>query len=110
MAETPKHPEPEENLHGKDPSGSPDEKKFKLGSRLKKGGGLPYGKNKLPSWSSRNGLWTWILFGVAVIMLVSVYSKPDFASKEVPYSEFKTKIKAGEIKKVVISQNMIKGF
>ncbi len=100
--------EPTENL-------SPDEssdKKFRLGvPRLKKGPtgpGLP--KNKIPGWQGRNGLWTWILFGVAVILLVSVYSRPDFASKEISYSQFKEKIRTGEIKRVVLSQNINKGF
>ncbi len=73
-------------------------------------GRLPYGKGKLPNWSSRNSLWTWILFGIGVILLVSVYSKPDFASKEIAYSEFRAKIKSGEIKKVVLSENIFKGF
>ena len=31
-------------------------------------------KGKIPNWSTRNSLWTWILFGVAVILLISVYS------------------------------------
>ena len=70
----------------------------------------PYGKGKLPGWSSRNNLWTWILFGVAVILLVSVYSKPDLASKEVPYSQFKELIRKGEIKKVILSPTVYKGF
>lgn len=89
-----------------------DEKKFKFGvPRLRKGAAGPGGgKNKLPSWSTRNSLWTWILFGIAVIMLVSVYSRPDFASKDIPYSEFKAKIRQGEIKRVILSPNLIKGF
>ena len=101
------------NENGGSGSPNPNEKKFKLGvPLLKKGGsGLPaYGKNKLPGWSGRNGLWTWILFGVAVILLVSIYSRPDFSSKEIPYSEFKDKVRAGEIRKVIISPNIYKGF
>lgn len=88
------------------------EKKFKFGvPRLKKGAPPTQNpKNKLPSWSTRNSLWTWILFGIAVIMLVSVYSRPDFASKEIAYSEFKTKIRDGEIKRVILSPSLIKGF
>jgi cell division protease FtsH len=95
---------------GSSPNGN--EKKFKLGvPLLKKGGNLPnYSKNKLPGWSGRNGLWTWILFGVAVILLVSIYSRPDFSSKEIPYSEFKEKIRAGEIHKVILSPTIYKGF
>jgi len=88
-------------------------KKFKLGvPRLKKGNGkiTNYGKNNLPGWSGRNGLWTWILFGVAVILLVSIYSRPDSATKEIPYSEFKAKITNGEIRRVVLSPNVLKGF
>lgn len=87
--------------------------KFRLGvKRLKKGtsSATGYGKNRLPSWSSRNGLWTWILFGIAVILLVSIYSRPDLASKEIPYSQFKAKVRSGEIKRVVLSPEMYKGF
>jgi cell division protease FtsH len=65
---------------------------------------------KLPPWSSRNGLWSWILFGVGLILLVSVYSKPDFAAKEIPYSDFRAKIKNGEIKRVLLSPALVKGF
>jgi len=91
------------------------EKKIKLGvPRLKRApnGGKPpaYPKNKMPNWSGRNGLWTWIFFGVAVILLVTIYSRQDFAAKQVSYSEFKEKIKAGEIRKVIISPNGYKGF
>src|SRR5262249_8913739 len=89
------------------------EKKFKLGvPSLKKGNGKisNYGKNKLPGWSGRNGLWTWILFGVAVILLVSIYSRPDFSTKEIPYSEFKAMIQKGEIRRVILSPNVLKGF
>ena len=84
--------------------------KSELETPKKRLGSLPYGKGKLPNWSSRNSLWTWILFGVAVILLVSVYSKPDFATKEIGYSDFRAKIKSGEIKKVIISENTYKGF
>lgn len=109
-------PNPEENqkASSSDPASEPDGKKFKLGvPRLKKDTNNKlsnYGKNKLPGWSSRNGLWTWILFGVAVILLVSIYSRPDFSSKEILYSDFKAKIRAGEIKRVVVSPGIYKGF
>ncbi|MBI3296353.1 MAG: ATP-dependent metallopeptidase FtsH/Yme1/Tma family protein [Deltaproteobacteria bacterium] len=63
-----------------------------------------------PGLGGRNGLWTWILFGVAVIMLFSVWWRPEFAFKEVPYSEFKTLIKTGEIKRVLMSPGILKGF
>ncbi len=88
------------------------DKKFRFGaSRLKKGTEKPGApKNKIPGWQGRNGLWTWILFGVAVILLVSVYSRPDFASKKITFSQFKEKIRAGEIKRVVLSPNVYKGF
>jgi cell division protease FtsH len=105
----------QENTPG-DPSPGSDEtheKKFRLGvPRLKRGNNkLPgYNKTKLPGWNGRNGLWTWILFGVAVILLVSIYSRPDFASKEIEMSDFKEKIRSGEIKKVIIAPNVYKGF
>jgi cell division protease FtsH len=96
-------------------SSDDDKQKFKLGvPLLKRGGGKPnngnYNKNKMPGWSQRNTLWTWIIFGVAIILLVSIYSKPDFTAKEIAYSDFKAKIKAGEIKKVVKSQANFKGY
>ncbi|NBV51581.1 hypothetical protein EBR78_10255, partial [bacterium] len=65
---------------------------------------------RLPAWSTRNGLWSWILFGVGLILLVSVYSKPELAAKEIPYSEFRAKIKAGEIQQVILSPTLVKGF
>ena len=108
---------PQENQNNpptKDVPPTPPEKKFKLGvPGLTKNGGnnlSKYGKNKLPGWSGRNGLWTWILFGVAVILLVSIYSRPDFSAKEIPYSEFKSKIRAGEIRRVVAAPGLYKGF
>lgn len=67
-------------------------------------------RSRLPAWSTRNGLWSWILFGVGLILLVSVYSKPELAAKEIPYSEFRSKIKAGEIQQVVLSPTLVKGF
>lgn len=67
-------------------------------------------RSRLPAWSTRNGLWSWILFGVGLILLVSVYSKPELAAKEIPYSEFRAKIKVGEIQQVVLSPTLVKGF
>jgi cell division protease FtsH len=80
-----------------------DNRKRGLRAHFKKGG-------KLPNWSSRNGFWTWILFGIAVILFASVLSRPDYASKEVPYSEFKEKIRNDEIKKVLMSQSLVRGY
>ncbi|MCB0416744.1 MAG: ATP-dependent metallopeptidase FtsH/Yme1/Tma family protein [Bdellovibrionaceae bacterium] len=67
-------------------------------------------QTKRPALPNKNGLWTWILLGVAVILLVSIYSRPDFASKEIPYSKFKEKVRAGEIQKVIIGPETYKGF
>ncbi len=101
----------QENHEQNEELSSAQDKKFKLNvPRLKGSSKLPYGKGKLPNWSTRNSLWTWILFGIAVILMVSVYSRPDFASKEVGYSDFKAKIKSGEIKRVVLSASVLKGF
>jgi len=72
--------------------------------------GLGSKKPKLPGLNGKNGVWTWILFGLAVLFFVSVYARPDFASKEVPYSDFMQKLEAGDIKKVVLSAGIIKGF
>jgi cell division protease FtsH len=97
------------------PTPNTERQKFRLGVPLLKRGtqkpqGGNYPKNKIPGWSQRNGLWTWILFGVAIILLVSIYSKPDFAAKEIPYSAFKSKIRSGEIKRVIAAPNSYKGF
>ncbi|MCB0403774.1 MAG: ATP-dependent zinc metalloprotease FtsH [Bdellovibrionales bacterium] len=51
-----------------------------------------------------------MLLGIAVILLVSIYSRPDFASKEIAYSKFKEKVRAGEIQKVIIGPETYKGF
>ncbi|MEZ4749855.1 MAG: ATP-dependent zinc metalloprotease FtsH [Bdellovibrionota bacterium] len=67
-------------------------------------------QTKRPTLPNKNGLWTWILLGVAVILLVSIYSRPDFASKEIAYSKFKEKVRAGEIQKVIIGPETYKGF
>ena len=42
----------------------------------KRPGRLPYGKGKLPNWSSRNSLWTWIIFGMAVILSFLILLMP----------------------------------
>lgn len=64
-----------------------------------------------PVTPGKNGLWTWVLFGIAVIALVSIYSTPsDFSVKEIPISEFKDRVRSGELKRVIISPNMVKGF
>lgn len=76
-----------------------------------KDGKNPLKKPKLPGLGgAKNGVWTWIMFGLAVLFFVSVYARPDFASKEVKYSEFINKIELGDIKRVVLSANVIKGF
>ena len=67
-------------------------------------------KPKASNWPGKNGVWTWILFGIACLMLASLYSRPDLASKEIPFSEFKSRIESGEIKRVVLSPNLYKGF
>ncbi len=68
-------------------------------------------KKKLPPLlKGRNNLWTWILFGVALILLISVYSRPDAFSREISYSQFKEKIRSGEIRKVILSDSSYKGF
>ncbi len=67
-------------------------------------------RKKLPQFSPKNGVWTWVLLGVGLLLLLSVYAKPELASKEVPYSEFKQRIQSGEIKKVILSETVVKGF
>lgn len=97
------------------PSHSSDEegKRFKIGvPRLKKGadGDSGYPKSKLPGWQGRNSLWTWILFGVAVIIIVSFFSRPNFSAKRIAYTDFVEKVKTGEIKWVVTSPTLFKGY
>lgn len=82
------------------------EKKFRLGAHLKRAGGA----KTSPGFGGRNGLWTWILFGVAVILLFSVWWTPELAFKKVAYSEFKKLIRTGEIKRVLLGADVLKGF
>lgn len=94
-----------------DPNPDQSEKKFRIGMpKLKKAIGTG-DRTKLPGGlGGRNGLWTWILFGIAVILLFSVWWRPELAFKEVPYSDFKTLIRTGEIKRVLMSPDVLKGF
>lgn len=50
------------------------------------------------------------MFGLAVLFFVSVYARPDFASKTVAWSVFLDKVEAGEVKRVILSSNVIKGY
>ncbi len=92
------------------PDNSPDKSNSANPPQSKGNRKLPNPKSKLPGWNTRNGLWTWILIGVAVILMVSVVSRPDFAQKQLPYSEFKEKIRSGEIRKVLLSPEKYKGY
>lgn len=67
-------------------------------------------RKKLPPFSAKNGVWTWVLLGVGLLLLLSVYARPELSSKEIPYSEFKERIESGEIKRVVLSETVVKGY
>lgn len=68
------------------------------------------GKNPAPPMGGKNGLWTWLLFGVALLLLVSIYSHQDYTSKEVGYSDFLAKAKNGDFSRVVSVPPLYKGF
>ncbi len=105
--EAPETQAKKENLETK--TASPG-KKFRLGvPRLTKASGRDKAKIP-PGFGGRNGLWTWILFGVAVILLFSVWWTPELSFKKVQYSEFKTLIRTGEIKRVLLGPDILKGF
>ncbi len=81
-------------------TGTPDPQSKQRKSSLK----------KLPPFSQKNGVWTWVLLGVGLLLLLSVIARPELTSKEIPYSEFKDRVKAGEIKRVVLSETIAKGY
>ncbi len=67
-------------------------------------------RKKIPQFSPKNGVWTWVLLGVGLLLLLSVYARPELASKEIPYSEFLGKVRSGEFKRVVLSETVVKGY
>jgi cell division protease FtsH len=94
-------------------SGGKSRSRFDVAKWVKPGGGQNRGLNKggpNKGAPNKNNVWTWALFGVAVIIMAWSYSRTDFARKEIPFSEFKEKVRAGELKRVVMSPNLIKGF
>ncbi len=102
MPNTPNQSEPgtEEKINGGDKKGKFDIVRFLQGNKL----------SKIPGLSNRNGLWTWFLFGVAIILLVSIYHQSGYMPREISYSDFKQKIREGEITRVLISPEVYKGF
>ncbi len=66
-------------------------------------------KKQLP-FNPKNGVWTWVLLGVGLLLLLSVIARPELSSREIPYSEFKERVRAGEIKRVVLSETLAKGY
>ncbi|MBY0371319.1 ATP-dependent zinc metalloprotease FtsH [bacterium] len=68
------------------------------------------GRGKIPPLSPKSGVWTWVLLGVGVLLLLSVIARPELNARPLSYSEFKARIEAGEIKRVVLSDNIIKGY
>jgi hypothetical protein len=63
--------------------------------------------------AASNGLWTWVLFGIAVIALVSIYSTPSAFSplKRFPSANSKIRVRWGRTpNEPTISPNMGKGF
>ena len=72
------------------------------------GGGKPS-----PSWrgfSQWNNLGSWLLLGIALLLLVSVYGRPDVSTKEIPYSEFKERIRSHEIARVIVGPSSMRGM
>ncbi len=97
------------------PEGAPEsaDKKFKLGvPSFKKTAGKPsqYPKKPQPGWPGRNGLWTWILFGVALILLLSIWMRPEFTPQAISFDQFRSKISSGEIKRVIVSDEKYSGY
>lgn len=67
-------------------------------------------RKKLPQLSPKNGVWTWVLLGVGLLLLLSVYARPELSTKQIDHSAFKAKIEAGEIKRVLFADGAAKGF
>lgn len=87
-------------------------KKFRLGPSLLKRATpqTPSGKNKFPGLSGKNGLWTWLLFGIAILLLVSIYKNPELTNTHVSLSEFEDKIRSKEIAHIVVSDSDYRGI
>ena len=68
------------------------------------------GRKKIPPLSPKSGVWTWVLLGVGVLLLLSVYARPELTAKSISYSDFKARVESGEIKRVVLADNIVKGF
>lgn len=67
-------------------------------------------RKKLPQISPKNGVWTWVLLGVGLLLLLSVYARPELSTKQIDHSAFKAKIESGEIKRVLFADGAAKGF
>src|SRR4030042_1550906 len=70
-----------------------------------------YGKiffrgKKLNSYRS---LFIWLFIGVVIILLFNLFSAPKKTGDEIIYSEFMTKLDAGEVEEVIIKDSNITG-
>ncbi|MDH5767416.1 MAG: ATP-dependent zinc metalloprotease FtsH [Nitrospirota bacterium] len=54
-------------------------------------------------------IFVWLLIGVLMIVLFNLLSTPKKAEKEIIFSEFMTRLEAGEVEEVTIKDNYITG-
>ena len=54
-------------------------------------------------------LFIWLMIGLIVILLFNLVSTPKKMDDEIIFSEFMTKVEAGEVDEVVIKENLITG-
>ena len=55
------------------------------------------------------GLFVWILIGVSMLLLFNLFNAPKKTEDEMKFSEFLTRIEAGEVSEVVIKEDHITG-
>ncbi len=62
-----------------------------------------------PKNTMYKSLFVWLVIGMAMLLLFNLFNTPPKSEKEIIFSEFMTKVEAGEVEDVVIKENQIQG-